>query len=33
LAELGHEERIGDEEQFGVWSGGMFFRLGEIEAD
>jgi len=33
LAELGREERIGDEEQFGVWSGGMFFRLGEIEAD
>ena len=33
LAELGDEERIGDEEQFGVWSGGMFFRLGEIEAD
>ncbi|HEY4470059.1 MAG TPA: DUF1285 domain-containing protein [Stellaceae bacterium] len=33
LVELGHEERIGDEEQFGVWSGGMFFRLGEIEAD
>lgn len=33
LAELGHEERIGDEEQFGVWSGGIFFRLGEIEAD
>ena len=33
LAELGHEERIGGEEQFGVWSGGMFFRLGETEAD
>ena len=33
LAELGHEERVGDEEQFGVWSSGMFFRLGEIEAD
>jgi uncharacterized protein len=33
LAELGHEERIGGEEQFGVWSGGTFFRLGEIEAD
>jgi hypothetical protein len=33
LAELGHEERIGGEEQFGVWTGGMFFRLGEIEAD
>jgi hypothetical protein len=33
LAELGHVERIGGEEQFGVWSGGMFFRLGETEAD
>jgi len=33
LAELGHEERVGDEEQFGVWSGGMFFQLGEVEAD
>src|SRR5207244_11477887 len=33
LAELGHEERVADEEQFGVWSSGMFFRLGEIEAD
>ena len=33
LAELGHEERIGDEKQFGVWSSGIFFRLGEIEAD
>ena len=33
LAELGHEERIGGEEHFGVWSGGRFFRLGEIEAD
>jgi hypothetical protein len=33
LAELGHEERIGGEEQFGVWSDGTFFRLGEIEAD
>jgi len=33
LAELGHEEQVAGEEQFGVWSGGMFFRLGEIEAD
>ena len=33
LAELGHEEQVGGQEQFGVWSGGMFFRLGEIEAD
>ena len=33
LAELGHEDQVGGEEQFGVWSGGTFFRLGEIEAD
>jgi hypothetical protein len=33
LAELGHEERVGEEEQFGLWSGGTFFRLGEVEAD
>jgi uncharacterized protein len=33
LAELGHEEQVGGKEQFGIWSGGMFFRLGEIEAD
>ena len=33
LAELGHQERVAGEEQFGVWSSGMFFRLGEIEAD
>ena len=31
LAELGGEERIDGESRFGVWSGGMFFRLGEIE--
>jgi hypothetical protein len=30
LVELGDEESIGGETQFGVWSGGMFFRLGEI---
>src|SRR5260370_42637648 len=30
LAELGHEERVAGEEQFGVWSSGMFFRLGAI---
>jgi hypothetical protein len=29
LAELGGEELIGGERQFGVWSGGMFFRLGD----
>ena len=30
LAELGREELIAGENQFGVWSGGMFFRLGDI---
>jgi uncharacterized protein len=30
LVELGQEEPIGGEIQFGVWSGGMFFRLGDI---
>jgi hypothetical protein len=29
LAELGGEELIGGERQFGVWSGGLFFRLGD----
>jgi hypothetical protein len=29
LAELGGEELIAGETQFGVWSGGMFFRLGD----
>jgi hypothetical protein len=29
LVELAGEERIGGETQFGVWSGGMFFRLGD----
>jgi hypothetical protein len=29
LAELGGEELIAGERQFGVWSGGMFFRLGD----
>jgi hypothetical protein len=29
LAELGGEELIAGESQFGVWSGGMFFRLGD----
>jgi hypothetical protein len=33
LAELGQQERVAGEEQFGVWSNGMFFCLGEIEAD
>ena len=30
LVELGGEERIAGELQFGVWIGGMFFRLGDI---
>jgi hypothetical protein len=30
LAELGQEELIAGESQFGVWSDGMFFRLGDI---
>jgi hypothetical protein len=29
LAELGTEELIGETTQFGVWSRGVFFRLGE----
>jgi uncharacterized protein len=29
LVELGREERVGGRRQFGVWSGGAFFRLGE----
>jgi len=29
LVELGQEEQIGGESQFGVWSEGMFFRLGD----
>jgi uncharacterized protein len=33
LAELGGEELIAGESQFGVWSGGMFFRLGDIGED
>ena len=33
LVELGTEERVGDTIQFGVWSQGMFFRLGEPGPD
>ena len=29
LVDLAAEEEIGGEAQFGVWSGGMFFRLGD----
>lgn len=33
LVELGAEERIGERTEFGVWSKGAFFRLGEPEWD
>jgi hypothetical protein len=33
LVELGGEERVGDTIQFGVWSQGMFFRLGQPGPD
>jgi len=33
LVELGTEERIGETTQFGVWSKGAFFRLGELAPD
>jgi uncharacterized protein len=33
LVELGYVEKIGDEAAFGVWSGGEFFRLGELPPD
>ena len=33
LVELGTEERADDAVAFGVWSGGMFFRLGEPGPD
>jgi hypothetical protein len=33
LVELGCEERIDDRTQFGVWSSGVFFRLGEPGPD
>jgi hypothetical protein len=33
LVELGTEERIGAATQFGVWSKGAFFRLGELAPD
>jgi uncharacterized protein len=33
LVELGREERVEDAAQFGVWSGGSFFRLGELPFD
>jgi len=33
LVEWGEEESVDGEMQFGVWSGGLFFRLGDLEAD
>lgn len=33
LVELATEERVGDEVQFGVWSQGLFFRLGDPGPD
>lgn len=33
LVELGTEERVGGTVQFGVWSGGLFFQLGEPGPD
>ena len=33
LAELGKEEAIEEIRQFGVWSSGKFFRLGELGPD
>jgi uncharacterized protein len=33
LAELGDEEMVEGERQFVVWSGGMFFRLGELDEE
>ena len=33
LAELGQEEEIDGERQFGVWSGGAFYRLGDIDEE
>src|SRR5437588_3354767 len=33
LVELGEEETIAGERQFGVRSGGMFFRLGDPETE
>ena len=33
LVEWGQEEPIAGETQFGVWSGGRFFRLGELDEE
>jgi uncharacterized protein len=33
LAEWGEEKLVEGESQFGVWSGGVFFRLGELGED
>ncbi len=32
LVELGHEELIDGKTQFGVWSGGCFFTIGDMDA-
>jgi uncharacterized protein len=33
LVEHGIEEQVGDKIEFGVWSRGMFFRLGDVGPD
>ena len=33
LVEWGEEKPIAGESQFGVWSGGVFFRLGELDEE
>ena len=33
LVDLGKEEQTEKTSQFGVWSGGRFFRLGELDTD
>jgi hypothetical protein len=33
LVEWGEEERVAGESQFGVWSAGHFFRLGELDEE
>lgn len=33
LVELGQEEAMGGKQQFGVWSQGVFFRLGDPETE
>ena len=33
LVEWGEEEKIAGESQFGVWSNGRFFRLGDLDGE